>query len=729
MLHLTWRLNPTGGIAGVIRSLAAGLEGSPVEVSVATVRPLLDEDGLDDLPGVHDLRGLGYRGRYASARIAGPVLRFAALARRLRPHVVHAHSGTAVLAVPAALAVRRAGRLLDVHDAPGNGRHSRATEAAEGWLCRRLGFVPVAHSTSVRREVAAAWRLPEAEVPVIPLCVPPELFTAVVDRATWRQSLGIAPGELVVLSVARLVPTKNIGLLIDAAQLLRQRGTNATFVVAAGGPDGPALQERIDRLGLTDRFLLLGTRTGAALADVYGSADVFCSTSDYEGFGLAVAEAMASGLPVVATAVGGVTDLVVDQATGVLVPAGDAGAVADALEALLGDPGRRRDLGEAGRARAAERFDRRRMAGDYLARYHEVAGAGRRPRRQRTVVVLKAGPFGAPGTGPLPYRIDALARSGLTLEWTDRHLAPARRALPAPVRRLRARTGPLRQTVHLLPRLSRSSAILAVFESEGHPLAALRTLPGPWRRPPLAVVVCWLAQLLQTAARQGRSTTRYRLAYRHVDLLLYFSRNQTAIFERDLGMDPTRLCPVLFGIDADAFPASQAEGSYVLAVGRDRGRDWATFFEAAGRAGFPTRVVCRPGDVAGLAVPANVEVLGTVGAEEYRRLLAGARVSVVATHQWAYPTGQSVFLESLATARATVVTSTAAMADYIEDGRTCLPVPAGDSGALAGAIARLYDDAGLRAQLGAAGRQAVDDRFNAVAMWDAIGAAVRRLTG
>lgn len=727
VLHLCWRLGRQGGIAVVIRSLAGGLDPADgVVVEVVTVRPRLAEDELDAVAGIERVHTLDYTGPMHPVAAARLAVRFARLTRRSRPHIIHAHSGTAVVTVLAALANPAARRVLDVHDAPGNGRHSPRTEAVEGWLCRRLAYVPVVHSTSVRQEIAGAWRVPPAAARLVPLGVDTAaLAGATVGRARWREELGVGPGEIVVLYVARLVPSKRVDLLIEAADRLRQRGDHIRVVVVAEGSERSRLQAMIDRLGLGPTVGLVGSRGGTDLLKAFGGADVYCSTSDYEGFGLGVAEAMAAGLPVVATAVGGVTDLVVDGTTGTLVAPGDATAVADGISALLHDADRRRRYGDAGRARARERFDRSQTAGRYLAVYRELTAADRRRAGAVPVAVLKSGPFGpAGGTAPLPYRIDLLRPSGFSLTWTDRHLG---RAAALVGRGGPGGRAPMVQTVLALPRLARSPVALAMFESEGHALALLRAVPGPWRRPALAIVVCWLAEQLEQAAAAGAGMGRYRRAYRHVDRLIYFSRNQTAIFEERLGVDPSRLRPVPFGIDHERFVPSRAPGAFVLAAGRDRGRDWPTFLAAAARAGLPTKVVCRRADLEGLRVPANVEVLGPVSADEYRALLGLARVCVVASRPLAYPTGQSVFLESLATGRATVVTTTLAMADYIDDGVTCRAVPPADAGALALAMGELYEDGALRARLGSGGRDAVEDRYNARTMWDAIAGILHEL--
>ncbi|MBA2279885.1 MAG: glycosyltransferase family 4 protein [Acidimicrobiia bacterium] len=730
MLHVSWRLSVQGGIPLVIRQLAT-VDPDEFEVHLATVRPAFPDDELDQLPAGIRVHPAGVEGRVGLADRLRLWRRFGRTAREVRPDLIHAHSGTAVHALGAMVGAPRARRILEVHDAPGNGRHSRATEWIEGALCRHLRFVPLVHSTAVAGEVARRWRVPRARIHLLPLGVDAAAFgQAPIDAAAARRGLGLDDrASPVVLYVARLVPTKNVALLIDAAAELRRRSVDCCVVVVASGSQRDELQRRIDAEGLAGRVALAGSRTGRDLVDAYHAADVFCSTSDYEGFGLAVVEAMAAGLPVVATRVGGVTDLVVDEETGFLVPAGDAVRVADRIGALLADPGLRARLGAAGRRRAVARFDVEQLVTGCAALYRRLL-----PTRARDVAVLKSQDYARSAAGDggrLPYRIDLLGDSAIELRWTDRHLHPP--FTRPPIRRLvdaSERIGaPWLQTALLAPRIARSDATLAFFESEANALAATRRLVPLARRQPMVVIACWLAELLETWERQPTRSTAarlafYRWAWSSIDHLVCFSASQVPTYRDHLHLPADRIHVVPFGIDHERFTPDAGDDGYVLAVGRDRGRDWPTLFEALARSGLPAKVACRPEDIDGLAVADNVELLGFVDAQRYRQLLAGARVSVVATQRRAYPTGQTVLLESLACAKAVVVSDTPAMRDYVEADRTALVVPPFEPDALVMALDRVFHDDDLRAGLGRAGRQAVEDRFNARQMWSTVAALI-----
>jgi glycosyltransferase involved in cell wall biosynthesis len=194
-------------------------------------------------------------------------------------------------------------------------------------------------------------------------------------RARLADEVGVRPDVPWVLTVGRIVPEKDHDTLLAAAE--RWRGLHPRPEVLLVGV-GPApvvarLRRQIAEQELPVR--LLGARDD--IGDLMHASDVFVLTSRWEAPALSVQESMQAGLPVVATAVGGVPDVLGD--TGVLVPAGDREAVAVEVALLLADPGRARALSEAARTRAASLPDEDDVAAAVLAGY--VDARGRRPRR------------------------------------------------------------------------------------------------------------------------------------------------------------------------------------------------------------------------------------------------------------------------------------------------------------------------------------------------------------
>jgi phosphatidylinositol alpha-1,6-mannosyltransferase len=189
------------------------------------------------------------------------------------------------------------------------------------------------------------------------------------ERHATRRRLGLPSDAPLVLGVSRLVPRKGFDVLIDAIARLEHRGTpgpggtGVHLALAGAGRDRGRLRRRAAGAGLGGRFHLLGRVSDADLAGLYGSADVFAMLCrerwgglEAEGFGIVFLEAAACATPSVAGRSGGAEDAVVDGVTGFVVAPRDAGAVADALDAVLSDPDLRNRLGAAGRARAEAEF-------------------------------------------------------------------------------------------------------------------------------------------------------------------------------------------------------------------------------------------------------------------------------------------------------------------------------------------------------------------------------------
>jgi glycosyltransferase involved in cell wall biosynthesis len=172
--------------------------------------------------------------------------------------------------------------------------------------------------------------------------------------------------------IARLSPQKDVPLLLDA---LAQSGNESWEVdIFGAGPDWWSVERRIHALGLERRVHLLGDIDGAArLLPQY---DAFALPSNWEGLPFSVLEAMAAGLPVIASDVGGVAEAVVHERTGLLVPRGDTSRFAEALRRIVADPTWARSLGVAGHAHVKSAFGLDTMLARYDALFASVLGKG-----------------------------------------------------------------------------------------------------------------------------------------------------------------------------------------------------------------------------------------------------------------------------------------------------------------------------------------------------------------
>ncbi len=175
---------------------------------------------------------------------------------------------------------------------------------------------------------------------------------------------GAAP---VIGTVARLAQQKGLDVLIDAFPAVVSEWPQASLVICGEGEERAALEARAARLGIADRVRFLGERSD--VPSVLADLDVFVLPSRFEGLCLAVIEAQAAGVPVIATPVGGIQETVIPGETGTLVPVDDAAAVTRAILTTLADPQRARVLAAEARRRVNERFAVGRMVAETIALY------------------------------------------------------------------------------------------------------------------------------------------------------------------------------------------------------------------------------------------------------------------------------------------------------------------------------------------------------------------------
>lgn len=203
------------------------------------------------------------------------------------------------------------------------------------------------------------------KIAVIPNGVDTRRYQRRGDRAATRAALGLSPEERAVAVVATFKEQKGHRYLIEAAAHLRDDYPQARYLLIGDGELRAALERQIAAAGLQATFRLLGTRPDVPA--LLAAADLFVLPSLWEGLPMALIEAMAAGLPVVATDVSGTRGVMRDGETGLLVPPGDATALAQAMAALLAEPERAAQMGAAARRRVELHFSARKQAADHLA--------------------------------------------------------------------------------------------------------------------------------------------------------------------------------------------------------------------------------------------------------------------------------------------------------------------------------------------------------------------------
>jgi glycosyltransferase involved in cell wall biosynthesis len=352
-------LAETGGAQTYVASLLAPLaESFDVAVAAHGDGPLRDAAraaGVRFIPLKHVRRPLSLW------RDMLGLLELLALLRRERPHIVHVNSAKAgALGRLAAWLVRVPIRIYTVHGWA-FGAHGWPASVLYRWAersLRPLTTVTVCVADSERRAGLAAHTCDDRTTVVIRNGVDPVPF----------QARGAHSGRSRLVTVGRLQAPKDAITLVRALATLRGRPFEAVLV--GDGPDRPAVEEEVRRLGLESAVELLGERDD--VPELLGTGDIFVLSSHSEGLPLSILEAMAAGLPVVASNVGGVSEVVVDGETGLLVPPSDAQSLAAAIERLLEDPVLRQRLGEAGRIRIAQDFDLAAVQQAHLDLYRRV---------------------------------------------------------------------------------------------------------------------------------------------------------------------------------------------------------------------------------------------------------------------------------------------------------------------------------------------------------------------
>jgi glycosyltransferase involved in cell wall biosynthesis len=179
-------------------------------------------------------------------------------------------------------------------------------------------------------------------------------------REQLRRELGLGASAVLALLVAALRPEKRIPDFVDAVRRARVTRPELVGLIVGEGTERSAVESAI---GADPGVRLLGHRDD--VPSLLKASDLFALSSAYEAAPMSILEAMASGLPVLATDVGGVPELVLDRVTGLLVPASDPAAMAEQLAALAADPALRRSLGQAGLRRQQERWSARAMVDGY----------------------------------------------------------------------------------------------------------------------------------------------------------------------------------------------------------------------------------------------------------------------------------------------------------------------------------------------------------------------------
>ena len=657
------------------------------------------------------------------------IVTLARIIRRGRFDVVHNHNFTAVMAgLPASILGRARAVVRTEHNVvhtPGLARRylSRAAALRED--------AQIAVSAAVKRAHTECGRIPRGRFVTVLNGVDDERLVPGADRASVRRELGLSDDAIVCLNIGSLTKQKNRCNLLDATARLSDIEALRVLVVGSG-PEKEDLEALAGELGLSGRVLFLGQRLD--VPDLLAASDIFVLSSDWEGLPITILEAMATGVPCVATAVGGVPEELTDGVSGLIVEPGLPGALADAIRALARDPELRTRIASAARDEFERRFRAEQMVRQTEALY-DMALSGRAA-------------FATAGRIKVLYVIGQLGRGG-----AERQTAELVKRLPrdlfepvvcclhgpdvlgdeiedAGVRviYLEKKRGVLSGATLRLAELIRRErpAVLHsyLFSANWRSLLAGRLMRVPLiissvrnvdiHSSSVMVVIEWVLSGLTDRVIANAVAVKDHVSRRH----LIPAEKIHVVYN---GVSLARVN----GRASAGAEASGRGGRVAMIASLTPKKDHGTFLEAV-------RLITKDAPDARFRIVGD----GTLRDELARRVmsmglsdvveLTGARddigallseidVSVLTSLKEGC---SNVVLESMAAGRPLVVTDVGGNRELVEDGVTGYLVPPGDAAGIASRVLKLLRDPGLGRRMGETGRARVRSRFTAGRMVD-----------
>ena len=364
VFHVITRMTQ-GGARQVVLRLLEGLDRKGFDQTLVS-GPLGDDDGYPRIviPGM--VREVSPR------RDLAVVARLSMLFERRRPHVVHAHTYKAGVLSCFAARLSGVGSIIFTPHGHIFARDARIPGVpSRGWKLELLRWLTRAAQSCAHRVTALS---PIDLEEQLALALSPASKYQVIRNGIDADLFDASPppgGPLTIGAVGRFTSEKGHLVLVRAFPRVLEKHRGARLVLVGSGEMEERLREEVARLGIARSVLFTGERDSVgALPEFH----LFVQPSLYESQGLAILEAMAAGRPVVATDVGGVSDVVQDGVTGLLVPPDDPGRMADAILRLAGDRRGAAEMAERARDLVREGYTARRMVEDYAQLYRRLAG-------------------------------------------------------------------------------------------------------------------------------------------------------------------------------------------------------------------------------------------------------------------------------------------------------------------------------------------------------------------
>lgn len=353
-----------GGIKSHLLTLLHGLDQTRFDPVVicppgTSLCEELEKDGFRTIP-------LDLVGDLSPARDIRSVFLVRRILSELKPEILHIHSAKAGLVgrIAALMLTRRPKIILTMHSFVFDERTGPKKRAVVAFLERRLARVTdkiITVSKALKDQYVSQMGVASDLVEVIP------------NGVEFREipKTPVDPGKYPLIgTVARLAPQKGIDTFIRAAAVVRKSHPSARFAIIGDGPLRESLESLVNDLGIGDCVEFLGFRTDAL--DVVSTFDVFVLASTWETFGLTLVEALSQGVPVVASRVGGIPEIVDGETTGLLAESGNPDDFADKICRLLDDKDLAARIGRAGNESVRSRFDACTMVVDTTALYQRL---------------------------------------------------------------------------------------------------------------------------------------------------------------------------------------------------------------------------------------------------------------------------------------------------------------------------------------------------------------------
>jgi glycosyltransferase involved in cell wall biosynthesis len=378
ILRIIARLN-VGGPAIQAISLNRELNNEEFESTLVYGAISPGEADITAFPGMQVERGIllpGLGRELHPIKDIVTLLKLITIIRRERPDIIHTH--TAKAGAVGRLAGALCGVPLIIHTFHGHVLQGYFSPL-KNFVFRLIEKFLAAFSTRIitlspsqKTEIQKILGIDERKIAVVPLGFELDKFARCRENTTgeFRKAIGAGPEDIIVTIVGRITAIKNHDLFLKAAKLLLEKHSGLIFAIVGGGELQEECETTAARLGLADKMVFAGWWN--EVDKVYADTDITVLTSHNEGTPVCLIESLSAGVPVVATDVGGVSDMVRDGETGFVVPSGDVAAVASGIVKLICDSALREKMGKAGKIDMQKRYSFDRLSRDIISLYKDL---------------------------------------------------------------------------------------------------------------------------------------------------------------------------------------------------------------------------------------------------------------------------------------------------------------------------------------------------------------------